>query len=194
MKKTVLSAALFCVLLASCGGGKKSEGPYPANFKSIGDVARVDFIMKSATPDSVARFIIYGALGRNKETPIDSLGIATNHVYESLKGEALDAFSIAYDSLVESLPLADKMAVYKQAGTEDPQRLGYQLGLEYMSDIRSGNKSVGQIEKELKEFRKACGSDTAMYRRFIVGFQTVLKVDHGNDVPEEIYRKFINYQ
>ncbi len=63
-----------------------------------------------------------------------------------------------------------------------------------MASIRDGNKSAADVEAELKEFRKACGNDTAMYRRFIVGFHTVLKVDHGTDVPEDIYRKFVNYE
>ena len=49
------------------------------------------------------------------------------------------------------------------------------------------------VERELAEFRKACGADSATYRRFIVGFKTVLNVDRGVDVPRDIYNRFINY-
>ena len=63
-----------------------------------------------------------------------------------------------------------------------------------MTSIRDGNKSVTDVEKELQEFKKACAGDTAMYHRFLIGFQTVLKVDHGTDVPEDIYRKFVDYE
>ena len=194
MNKTLVSLALPALLLASCGGSKKEDSVYPANFKSIGDAGRVDYMIKTATPDSVARFIIFGALGRNPGAPIDTLAIATNHAYEVLTGDAAETFAIEYDAVVEALPLGDKMKVYKLAGSEDPQGLGYKLGLEYMTSIRDGNKSVADVEKELQEFKKACAGDTAMYHRFLIGFRTVLKVDHGTDVPEDIYRKFVDYE
>lgn len=194
MKKHSLALILLTLALASCGGSQEKSSKYPENFKSIGDAGRVDYIIRNAPADSVARFIIYGALGRNPEAPIDTVAIATNHAYEVLTGDSLDRFAAEYDMIVESLPLGDKMKIYMLAGSEDPQGLGYRLGLEYMTSIRDHNKSVQDIESELKEFRKACGADTAMYRRFLIGFKTVLKVDHGTDVPEAVYNKFINYE
>ena len=197
MKKYLFSLALPAVAvmsLSSCGGKGASEKDYPENFKSIGDAGRVQYMLNRVPADSVARFVIYGALGRNPGAPIDTLAIATNHAYEHLKGDDLDKFSTEYDAVVESLPLGDKMKIYQLGGTEDPQGLGYKLGLEYMTSIRDGNKSVADIEKELKEFKKVCGADTAMYRRFIIGFHTVLEVDHGTDVSEDVYRKFVNYE
>lgn len=183
---------MMCILLASCGGSKKSEGNYPDNFKSIGDAGRIDYMLKRVSPDSLARFIIYGALDKNPGAPIDTLALATNYAYDKLKGEDLEKFSAEYNSIAESLPLGEKMILYREGGTEDPQGLGYQLGLEYLTSIRDGNKSVKDVEEEIKAFKKACGSDTAMYRRFMIGFKTVLEIDHGTDVPEEIYRTFAN--
>ena len=86
------------------------------------------------------------------------------------------------------------MRVYKLAGSEDAQKLGYRLGLEYLGSIREDNKSAEQIEKELQSFKKACGTDTAMYRRFIIGFHTALEVDSATDIPKAIYDKFKNYE
>lgn len=186
---TLLSLT-FAIGITACGHKEKSGGKYPANFNSIGDAGRVDYMIAHTTPDSVARFIIQSALGKNPDARIDTLAIATNHAYEKLSGKDLDSFSIAYDGLVESLPLADKMKAYMLGGSEDPQGLGYKLGLEYMANIRNENKTVKDVEEELKAFEKACGSDTTMYRRFMIGFRTVLEVDHGKDVPEEIYRRF----
>lgn len=197
MKKLITLPAVALVLaasLASCGGKKSSEKDYPENFSSIGDAGRVQYMMNRVPADSLARFIIYGALGRNPGARIDTLAIATNHAYEHLKDDDLDKFSAEYDAVVESLPLGDKMKIYQLGGAEDPQGLGYKLGLEYMTSIRDGNKSVADIEKELKEFKKVCGTDTAMYRRFIIGFHTVLEVDRGTDVSEDVYRKFVNYE
>ena len=191
----VLSAVSVCTLaFVSCKGGKGSESDYPDNFKSIGDCGRVAYMMKRVKADSLARFIIYSALGQNPGASIDTLAVATNYAYENLKGDDLDSFGVEYDAVVGALPLAKKMKVYQLAASEDPQGLGYKLGLEYMMSIRDGNKSADDVSKELAEFKKACGSDTATYRRFIIGFHTVLELDHGKDLSEEIYRKFINYE
>lgn len=193
MKPFFISFTISLLLLCSCGSKNKSHSDYPENFNKIGDIARVEWAMKTQTPDSLARFIIDSALGRNENARIDSLANATLYVYEHLKGDDLDAFSIQYDSYVEALPLDDKMKVYLLAGSDDPQKLGYRLGLEYVGSIRENNKNVGQVEKELESFRKACGEDTATYRRFIIGFHTVLAVDSGKDISKDIYDKFINY-
>lgn len=194
MKKYLAGLAFAALILSACGSKGKSEQSMPDNFKSIGDAGRIDYLVRmGATPDSVARYIIDGALGRNNAR-IDTFALATNHAYEIYRDADAEAFSIEYDTTVESLPLADKMKVYTLAGTENPQGLGYKLGLEYMASVRDGNKKSSEIEAELKEFKKACGTDTAMYRRFIVGFRTVLKVDRGKDLPEEIYQKFVNYE
>lgn len=194
MKKQSATIALLAFILISCGGQHKKSSGYPENFKSIGDAGRVDYMIHNVSVDSVARFIIYGALGRNPDAPIDSLGIASNHAYEVLTGDSLVKFSTEYDNLVDALPLCDKMRLYKMAGSDDPQRFGYELGLSYMTSIRDKNLTVAQIESELNELRKACGNDTAMYRRFLIGFKTVLQHDQSTDVPEAVYRKFINYE
>ncbi|MCM1370185.1 MAG: hypothetical protein NC204_07425 [Candidatus Amulumruptor caecigallinarius] len=186
-----LSIAVMCVMLTACGGGKEGKGKYPENFNKIGDAGRIDYVMKNAGPDSLARFIIFSSLGKNGDVKIDTLALATNYAYEHLQGEALEKFSAEYDVVVESLPLADKMRAYMLGGSEDPQGLGYKLGLEYMSSIRENHKNAAAVEKEIAEFKKACGTDTATYRRFLIGFRTVLEVDRGKDVPEDIYQKFI---
>lgn len=195
MKYSCFFFCFFLIIVVGACGSKHNDGNgFPEGFDKIGDAGRVDYMVRHASPDSVARFLIYGSLGRVSGARIDSLAIATNHAYEVLKGEALDAFSVEYDSVVEGLPLADKMKVYVLGGAEDPQRLGYKLGLEYMGTIRNGNKSVSDVERELQAFKQACSSDTATYRRFLIGFRTVLQVDRGKDVSEEVYRKFIDYE
>ncbi|MDE7403169.1 MAG: hypothetical protein K2M87_07135 [Muribaculaceae bacterium] len=194
MKHLLSYSLLLSIILLSCRGKSESDSQFPENFNKIGDAGRIDWLKSRIPADSLARFIIYGALDINKSARIDTLATATNHAYEVLHGEELDLFCTEYDALAERLPLADKVRLYLLAGSEDPQRLGYRLGLEYMGNIRDDNKNAAQVEKELREFKKACGTDTAMYRRFITGFHTVLNIDHGTDVPEEIYRKFANYE
>ena len=194
MKRLYWFVLLVVALFSSCGHKKGSEGQYPENFNKIGDIRRIDYMMRNVAPDSLARFIIDASLGRIPEAPIDTLALATVYVYDNLKGSDLDLFCTQYDSYVESLPLDDKMKIYVLAGTDDPQRLGYKLGLEYLGSIRENNKTAAQIEDELKAFRKACGTDTVTYHRFIIGFHTVLAVDSGKDLSPEIYNKFINFE
>lgn len=196
MKKIVSAVLSLSMILglASCGGEKDAKGKWPKNFDKIGDAGRVAYVMRVASPDSLARFIIYGSLGRVPGARIDSLAIATNAAYERLKGDDLETFSLEYDNVVEGLPLADKMKVYALGGSEDPQGLGFKLGLEYVSSIRNNHLKVADVEKELQAFKKACANDSATYRRFIIGFRTVLRHDRGKDLPEDIYNKFINYE
>lgn len=191
-------AVLLCglcasVCLMSCKNDKKNAGPFPEGFDKMGDAGRVGWMLRNAPVDSVARFIIRASLGQVPGARIDTLAIATNYAYERLKGDDLETFSMEYGNMVESLPLADKMLIYKLGGSEDPQGLGYRLGLEYVAAIRNDHKTVADIEKELTAFQKACANDSDTYRRFIIGFKTVLKVDSGKDLPKDIYNRFINY-
>lgn len=189
-RRGVLGFVLVGLVLASCGGKDRGDKGVPASVLHGDDAARVQYVMRNASADSLARFIIYGALGRNGDMRIDTLATATNYAYEHLQGDSLDIFAREYDALVERLPLADKMKIYALAGTEDPQGLGYKLGLEYVGSVRDGKKSVKDVDRELEAFRRACGSDTATYRRFMIGFKTVLKVDAGRDVPREVVEKY----
>lgn len=176
-------------LLTACGGGKKAQS-LPDELLTGPDSRRLEYLMERVPADSIARFIILSAAGRNGDLRIDSLTQATNFVYERLQASDLESFQVAFDDAVNSLPLPDKMRILFQAGTTDPQRLGYQLGLEYLSTIRDGGLTAEAVEKELDAFRTACGEDTATHRRFLIGLRTALQVDSGKGIPPEIYNKY----
>lgn len=188
---SLIIALLAGIALLGCKGNKhQQDGEFPDNFNSLPDTARVAYVMKQASPDSVARFICRASLGQLKNCHIDNLGIATNYAYEKYSGSDADSFGAEYDNFVASLPLADKMRMYAMAGIEDPQGLGLQLGLEYLQSIREKNMTLKDVDNEIKAFETACGSDSALFDRFMVGFRTVLEVDSGRDVPEAIYDKY----
>lgn len=186
--------SLFLIFLSSCKGRSNGNGDgFPPDFNSKGDGYRVAYMMQHASPDSVARFICFAALGMVPDTHIDTLATATLYAYENYRDSDAIRFGDEYDRIVSDMPLDKKMRLYVLGGSEDPQSLGFKLGLEYMSHIREMRLSPDDVEKELNAFRKACGSDTATYRRFIIGFKTVLKADRGKDLSEDIYNRFINY-
>lgn len=194
MKHYYLIISIALLFITACGSRNKNAGNFPENFDKIGDIGRVQYVMQNTDTDSLARFLINTTLGLNPGVRMDTLSNAVIYVYDHLRDEDLDNFSMQFDSYVESLPLADKMKIYTQAAIDDPLKLGYKLGLEYLGSIRDENKSVNVVEKELKDFKKACATDTATYRRFIIGFRTALSVDSGKDVSSEIYHRFINYE
>lgn len=182
-------------MAAACGRATEEHAAgLPSDFNSYDDVSKVAYMMKNSTPDSVARFICDASLGNLPDIRIDTFAIAAAYAYEkySDNDSSLRVFSEEIDRYPESLGLPEKMKIYFMSGKSDPSRMGYQLGLEYMNHIRENDMTVDQIKTEIQEFRKACGDDSITYKRFLKGFQIVLKHDHGNDLPEEIYNTFIN--
>jgi lipoprotein len=184
---------LALILFASCGGKTTDDkNSLPENFASLDDSSQVAFMMKNSTPDSVARFICNASLGKVKSARIDTLAIAVAYAYQNYNDSDLIVFSREFDDFSANLPLNEKMKIYSMAGNIDPQGLGYELGLEYVTHIRENKMSVDDIRTELNAFKEACANDSDMYNRFLKGFKTVLKVDHGKDLPEEVYNAFIN--
>ena len=195
LRKAGGAMAIFLVALSSCGGSDNgSDRNFPGNFMSIGDAGRVAYVMEHATPDSVARFICDAALGKVKGAKIDTLATATLHAYENYRDSNLVVFSETFDNYSNSLPLPEKMKILSMAGLNDPQGLGYELGLAYVGSIRERRMTEEEVAKEIEALRQACASDTAMFTRFLIGFHTVLKIDSGKDLPASFYNRFIDYK
>ncbi|WP_290088683.1 hypothetical protein [uncultured Duncaniella sp.] len=193
MTKSAVYMALCGAVVSVCScGGKNGSGDFPDNFGTIGDAGRVSYMMKNVTPDSVARFICDAALGKVEGARIDSLPTATLYAYEHYKNTDLASFAAQYDAYSQSLPLEEKMKLYALAGSYDPQQLGYQLGLEYVGNIRSKKMTADQVAAELEEFKKACGNDHGTYKRFVKGFKVVLELEKGNGISGDIYSRFKN--
>lgn len=149
-------------------------------------------MMEAVSPDSVARYICYAALGEIPEAKIDSLGIAIFYAFEHYKGDDLVHFGEAYDNMQDLLPLDKKMKLMRLAGTEDSTGLGYKLGLEYVEHIRDSKISADDVAKEIANFKKACASDHETYVRFVKGFKAALKANGGTDLPQGVYTRFAN--
>ena len=181
-------------LLTGCSGkGETAKGQFPADFNTRDDAAKVRYMMEEASPDSVARFICDGALGKIPGVEIDTIAIAVAYAYENYNDSSLISFSREFDDYSSNLDLPDKMRIYLMAGLSDPKRLGYELGLEYVDHIREDNMKVDEVRREIEAFKTACADDSITYVRFIKGFKTVLRLDHGRDLPEDIYNAFIDY-
>lgn len=190
--KALLPAAVFCVILCGCSGRGKGDGNgVPDNFGTIGDAGRMAYMMRTVAPDSVARFLCDASLGRLEWARIDSVPAAALYVYEHYNDDVkVGEFNDEFDRYMASLPLKDKMRMYLLSGKSSLESVGYDLGLEYVGNIREKGLKVKDVDGEIADFRKACGDDKETYNRFVKGFKTVLTLDHGHDLPEDIYRKF----
>ena len=194
--KALMAVALSAMCLAvvtACGGKDNSSSAFPKDFNRRTDEEKVAYMMKHATPDSVARFICYAAMGELSGVKIDTLAMATLYAYETYKDKDLETFGIAFDTFSEKLPLHKKMLLRKLIATEDPMQLGYALGLEYVNSIRIDKKSAKAVEEEIAQLKSACSTnpeDSAMYPRFLKGFEVALSIDGSSDVPPEIFAKY----
>lgn len=181
------------LLIPACGGKNKNSNAFPEGFGNLSDEQKVAYMMQHASADSVARFIIYAALGKVEGVRIDTLNNATLKAYETYTDTALQTFSWEFDRVAEELPLHDKMKLRAMVGSEDPQGLGLTLGLEYLNQIRVKGMTADQVMEELSALKEASKDDPDLYARFIIGFRTVLRYDRNSDMPAEIYTKFLNY-
>ncbi len=195
MKRLIIPLCFVAALLSGCRSKSDTgQNAFPEGFMTQSDSQRVAFIMANATPDSTARFIINAALGKVKGAKIDTLATATLYAYEHYRDQELSIFSDAFDGYMSSLPLGEKMKVYLMSGKSDPQNLGLQLGLEYVSNIREGSKTVKEIDSELAAFKDACAEDSATYKRFVKGFKAALKADQGKDLAPDVYERYANME
>ena len=177
--------------VSSCGGKDKGENTgFPSNFDTIGDAGRVAYVMRTSSPDSVARFVVNAALGRVPGARLDTMANATLYVFSNYNSDDQTIFAEEYERLESELTLTERMQLFKKGGSEDPQSFGLDLGLSYLSRVREQNLSAKDVEAEIAEFKKSCGADTMTYVRFVKGFTTALEYDKGKDVKKEIYNKF----
>lgn len=181
------------IVVPACSGKGSNGNNFPEDFNSLSDEQKVAYMIEHASADSVARFIIYAALGKIEGVKIDTLNNATLRAYEAYTDTALQTFSWEFDRVAEELPLPEKMKLRALVGAEDPQGLGLTLGLEYMNQIRVKGMTSDEVMAELQELKKACSDNPVVYARFIIGFRTVLRYDKNSDMPRDIYDKFLNY-
>ncbi|MDE7442325.1 MAG: hypothetical protein K2M69_09190 [Muribaculaceae bacterium] len=183
----------LCVLTSGCKKeASESAAGFPTDFNKRSDEDKVAFVMRTCTPDSVARFVMNASLGRIKGIQIDTLSNAELYVFSNYNSEMQQKYAEESVRLKEQLTLAQRMQLFKKGSTDEPISFGLDLGLGYLSRVRERNMSADDVAKEIKDFKKECGNDTATYRRFTVGFTEALRQDRDKDVKKEIYDRFIN--
>lgn len=191
-------AVALLLVSAALGGCRRSEQTVdpslPKDFNNKSDEEKVAYMMRVASPDSVARFVLKASLGKVKGVTLDTLAIAELYVVSNYDSQKQLQYAEESARLKDELTLAERMMLFRKGSVDDPVGFGLDLGLGYLSRIREKNLSAKDVEKEIKDFKKECREDTATYRRFVVGFTEALRQDKDKDVKKEIYDRFINLE
>ncbi len=189
----VIAVVVIMTAASGCGKQNAEEKALAEKLRNMSDSQMVDYLMKTTTPDSVARFLCRAALNEIPGVTVDTLVMAKIYATEHYKGDDLNKFLDAYEEYPNRLRLAKKLRLWKFDMMEDPMALDYELGLKYVDDIRVGKKNAKEIEEEIEELRRECAKhpeDSASFNRFKKGFSVALLADDGSDVPVEIYAKY----
>lgn len=190
--RTIALATPCALVMTGCGGSGNGNGDFPEDFNTRTDGQKVAYVMEATTPDSVARFICYAALGQVDGIKMDSVNKAVMYAYEHYQGSDAEAFGREFDRVQEQLPLDSKMRIMKLAGTQDPLGLGLQLGLHYIDRIRDNKLSVNDVKAEITAFHKACANDTATYVRFVKGVKAAVNADNGRGLSPQVRSELNN--
>ncbi len=201
MKKSILSVfavmgliatvSVLSMALTGCKSkGGEAESGFPTALNAGSDAERVAYVMQNATPDSVARFVCLAAIGKVPGTHIDTLALATAYAYDHYTDTERETFGEAMDAFANALPLADRMLLFRKAGADNMQGLGYELGLEYLAKIRDNQMSVKDVDEEVKAFKVACAEDTMTYNRFLIGLKTAIIASSSTELPAAIVEKY----
>lgn len=173
MRLFLFAAALF--LMTACGGGKSSVDAKTAPGADASDKEKVSYMAQLVSPDSLARFICYGALGKSKDGKIDTVAMAQIYALEIYQAdeEKVVEFSRAFDETSESLPLTDVYKFAKMLSELDDTQLPLDMGLRYGARVRRDKISAGAVKADTAALAKAV--DPAFFRLFVEAFETAVK-------------------
>lgn len=165
----------------------------PSDFSALPDTAKVRALIDmGVSPDTMAVFVSEVAAGMRPGISIQSPEDVLTYVYTNCSDEDFTMFSATFESHVENLPPAAKMKVYalsaSAAGNAD--KMGYKIGLEYLNSVLEKDLSIGAIDKEIAEFRRACGKDEDTYQRFLKGFAAAISTRAPGELPAELVSKY----
>lgn len=190
-----VSMTLVCALLLSACGNKSGENlsGLPSDFKTAPDTLKAKALIdKGISPDSIAIFFCEAGAGMRHGVNVKDFADITTYMYTHCTEEDFEIFSTAFDSHVETLTPAQRMKLYSLIAQEDgnADKMGYELGLVYVNSVMERDLSLGAVDKEIAEFRRACGKDEDTYNRFLKGFAVAISTRQKGELPSELVRKY----
>lgn len=139
--------------------------------------------------DSLARYVCQLALS-DKSPRIDNIGDVEMFIY-NVKGEKeFETYTLAKEDYITSMSLANKLRLMRKNVMIDPEVIGYTLGAQYVSATIEKRLKIGQVDREIAEFRQMCGDDDATFQRFLKGYAAGIKASSPGQIPADIAAKY----
>lgn len=140
--------------------------------------------------DSIAVLVTNIAVGDVPGVTIDNLADIDSYLYMNRSEKDYEVYTLAMDSYAKTLPLSKRFRFYKKSPLIDKDKMGYQLGLEYVSEVMDRKLTIGKVDNEIAEFRRECGEDEDTYNRFLKAFKVGLETRSPDEVPAEILQNY----
>lgn len=192
----LLVVLLLVLSFGSCSSGSNDgsasiDKSLPAGFASLTDSAKIRVLIdQGVSPDSIGVFVCEVAEGKHPGISIADYMAVDTYIYERLGESGFGLYRLAFDSYASSMPLVSKMKLYMASGLGDLDRLGYELGLEYVNQVMEQKLTIGKVDREVAELRRACDNDEDTYNRFLKGFAAGISTRAPGEVPAEIIAEY----
>ncbi|MBD5232398.1 MAG: hypothetical protein HDS66_09670 [Bacteroidales bacterium] len=195
VNKTLLVLIILAgALLTACKSGETQDASLADMTREIAnkpDSLKVKQLLEARIPmDSVAVIVTKMAIGEVPGVNIDNLADIDAFLYMNRSEKDYEVYTLAMDSYSKKLPLSKRFRLYKKSPLIDKDKLGYQLGLEYVSDVIDRKLTIGKVDKEIAEFRRECGEDEDTYNRFLKAFQVGINTRSPEEIPADIRAEY----
>jgi len=191
---SMLALVIAAGCIASCKKGQdldSTTSKMPANFASLPDTTKVRHLIDKQVPlDSIAVYLCDAAIGRIKNVHVDNFTDIDTYIYTHCGDKDFEVYALALDEYKKSLPLVDKLTLYKKTSLDDPDKIGYKLGLEYVNSVMEKKLAIGKVDREIADFRRACGNDDDTYNRFLIGFSTGIRSRTAGEISPDIVERY----
>lgn len=177
MKRVFPFLFIISVIICANAGCKKS-GIYknlPEDFSNFADTAKVAYLMGEISPDSLARFICDEVLKPDSIKLINSLNESVRYAYIKYPDSLRIIFGKEIDAYSDNLPLENKTRLYYLAKGDDPIRLGYKIGKEYIQSFHEGKNQYDELNKVLEIFEIVSNDGNEFMYKLQTGIKTALQ-------------------
>lgn len=191
--KLCFSLALLLIINAGCKNSAETgiDASLPANFAALSDTAKVRVLIdRGITPDSLAAFVCESINGKHGDIRFSEFDDIEIYIGEKLGDEAAGMYGMSFEMNMQQLPLDKRYTIKMSLPLTDITTLGYTLGLEYVNQVIENKMTIGQVDREIAEFRRACASDEDTYEHFLKGFSTGIQVSTDKDISPAIVAKY----
>lgn len=187
-------SVVMCMLLCACNGKDSDNSTMaglPRDFSSKPDSTKVHMLLDNGMPlDSLAVYVCKAAVGDIQGVSINDFASIDAYIYAAKGEKEYEVYALAFDECKKQLSLVKKLRLYKKNALEDPDKIGYQLGLQYVNDVIYNKLTIGKVDREIADFRRACGDDEDTYNRFLKGFAVGISTRTPGEVPQDIIDQY----